>query len=149
MALKFNGAWRFNPPEDGRFVNRTIPWSLLEELAAMINRIATQGIRQDVLEHFKRHFCTAVGTTNVRSSNESWAETDLRSRMDDAANNAPLFLEAFFDACEELRKRHPNWFVPDQDLINPVLGKYNLGYVINPPHLVCREQETPPVETVC
>jgi hypothetical protein len=78
----------------------------------MISKVATQGSRQGVLEHFKGHFCAAIGTTHVRSSNEGWAETDLTSFMHNASENAPLFIEAFFDACESLRNHYPEWFVP-------------------------------------
>ena len=66
MVLKFNTAWRFNPPEDGRFRNRTIPNDVIEELVAMINKVATQGSRKGVLEHFKLHFCIAASKTQGR-----------------------------------------------------------------------------------
>jgi hypothetical protein len=117
MALRFNGAWRFNPPEDGRYYNRSIPYDAVEEFIAMVAKVATQGRRQEVLEHFKGHFCVALGTTHFHSSNESWAETDLRNDMHSAADNAPLFLEAFFDACEDLRRRNADWFIPDATLM--------------------------------
>lgn len=143
MVLRFNGAWRFTPPEDGRYHNKTVPYGAVEEFVAMINKVATQGDRWGVLEHFKGHFCAAIGTTHVRSSNESWAETDLSNYMHSAADNAPLFIEAFFDACVDLRNRHPDWFVPDKALINPVLNKHSVGFEIRPPDLVPREHETP------
>ncbi|WP_295626499.1 hypothetical protein [uncultured Nitrosomonas sp.] len=141
MVLKFNGAWRFSPPEDGRFVNKSLPTSVIEEFQAMISKVATQGdYRQGVLEHFKRHFCSATGTTHVRSSDESWAETDLKRIMHNAADNAPLFIEAFFDACSNLRNRSPEWFLPDHEMINKVLSNHRIGYEVQPPNLVMREQ---------
>lgn len=143
MVLKFNSAWRFAPPGDGRFLNKSVPDGAVDEFSAMISKVATQGGRQGVLEHFKGHFCAAIGTTHVRSSNESWAETDLTNFMRSAADNAPLFIEAFFDACESLRNRCPEWFVPDHVMINTVLGKYSVGYEIQPPNLLMREEAVP------
>ena len=49
MVLKFNAAWRFNPPEDGHFRNKTIPHYMIEELIAMINKVATQGSERESL----------------------------------------------------------------------------------------------------
>lgn len=145
MVLKYNAAWRFNPPEDGRYRNKTVPSEAVKECFAMILKIATQGSRQNVLEHFKDHFSAASGISCVPSSDESWAETDLRGYMDRAADNAPLFIEAFFDACEDLRKRCPDWSIPDAMMINRVLTKHSIGYGVHPPDLIAREQQTPPV----
>ncbi len=99
MPLKFNGAWRFHPPVDGTFVNQVFPEAAIEDCVALIMRVATQSDRQQVLEHFKTYFCRASGATPVRSSNASWAETDLWHYAREAAQNAPLFIEAFYDAC--------------------------------------------------
>ncbi|MBI5909162.1 MAG: hypothetical protein HY848_04320 [Betaproteobacteria bacterium] len=143
VVLRFNGAWRFTPPEDGHFQNSAIPASAVDAFIGMVSKVATQGRRQDVLEHFKGHFCAAIGTTHVRSSSESWAETDLTSYMRSAADNAPVFIEAFFDACEELRDRDPDWFVPDTNMINAILAKHEIGYEIRPPELLLREREAP------
>jgi hypothetical protein len=111
----------------------------------MVAKVATQDSRQGILEHFKSHFCGALGTAHSRSFNESWAESDLRDVMHSAADNAPLFIEAFFDACEDLRRRNRDWFVPDPTLINPILIKHGIGYDIRPPDLLLREHETQPV----
>lgn len=145
MVLKFKGAWRFEPPENGHYSNKTIPDSAVEDFFAIIKKVATQGRRQQVLEHFKGHFCTVIGTTHVWSSDEGWAETDLKSYMDNAADNAPLFIEAFFDACEELRKHNPEWFLPENTLINQILSKHDIGYEVRPPDLILRENEVAPV----
>ena len=146
MALKFNGAWRFEPPPDSTFQNRVIPADAVNEFVALIGKVATQGDRQDVLEHFKGYFCDAVGTTHVRSSSVSWAETDLRNYMRQAAENAPLFIEAFFDACEAFRRQNPDYFVPDAAIINRVLSKHGIGYEVRPPELILREEAPPLVE---
>lgn len=145
MVLKFNAAWRFNPPEDGHFRNKTIPYDIIEELVAMINKVATQGSRKGVLEHFKLHFSIAANKSHVKSSDESWAESDLKRDMDEVRNNAPLFIEAFYDALEGLRKRCPDWFIPDENMINQVLNKYEVGYAVQSSNLVLREREVPPI----
>lgn len=148
MPLKFNGAWRFQPPVNGQFQNATIPDAAVEDFYMLIMKVATQGKRQEILEHFKGYFCKAAGTTHVWSSNVSWAETDLEHYMSVAAQNAPLFLEAFFDACEELYQSNPEYAVPDTKMINEVCVKHGIGYEIRPPCLVLREKNEPPLVTV-
>lgn len=138
MVLKYNAAWRFSPPQDGAFLNNSIPYEALEEFMALISRVATQGGRKGVLEHFKGHFSAAAGQSHVKSSNESWAESDLTSLMRNASENSPLFIEAMFDACESLHSRCPDWFVPDQSMINTVLSKHKIGYEIQSSNLLLR-----------
>jgi hypothetical protein len=46
------------------------------------------------------------------SSNESWAASDLDRVMDEAAANGPLFINAFYTACEQLKQRRPKWRCP-------------------------------------
>jgi hypothetical protein len=46
--LKFTGAWRFDPPG-------IISTGVVNEFSDLIGRIATQGDRQDILEHFKAY----------------------------------------------------------------------------------------------
>ncbi|MFO1315460.1 MAG: hypothetical protein U1F58_07625 [Burkholderiales bacterium] len=143
MALKFAGAWRFEPPPDGKFRNKEIPGEAVGEFSGMIAKIATQGDRWRILEYFKGHYCAAIGATHYRSSSESWAETDLDRTMSSATDNAPLFVEAFFDACEGIGRDHPDWFVPDADMINRVLRKHEIGYEIRDHELLLREQAAP------
>jgi hypothetical protein len=65
--------------------------------------------------------------------------------MGQAADNAPLFLEAFYDACESFRGRAAQYFAPDAAMINEVCSRHEIGYAINPPNLVLREVVTPMV----
>jgi len=113
----------------------------VREFRAMIDKTATQGSRQSVLEHFKGYFCAVVGEPHVWSSSESWADTDLSTYMSAAAKNAPLFLEAFHDACESLRK-HDDLFAPDAGMINETCDQNSIGYIIQPPKLVPRSSAT-------
>ncbi len=129
--LRFNSAWRFTTP--GK-----IPQEVVSEFSCLIGKIAAQGARQAVLEHFKRFFAGAAGTTSSWSSSESWAESDLDSYMNEAAMNAPLFVEAFYDACESLSRAHPEHGLPDLAMINRVLAIHNAGYQIHPPQLIAQ-----------
>jgi hypothetical protein len=139
MSLKFNGAWRFDPPPDGLFVNTVIPAGVVEECLDLVRKVATQGDRQSALEHFKGFFCRATGVTHVWSSNESWAETDVEHHAREAAHNAPLFIEAFYDACRAFAGSDPDVFAPDANMINGLLAKHKVGYEIKPPRLEMRE----------
>jgi len=144
MPLRFNAAWRFTPPSDGRFRNSSMPKSALEECINMIMKVAAQGgsgIEHSILEHFKKFFCRACGTTYVSSSNASWAESDLRHHARQASLNAPLFIDAFFDACKSCV--YGDIFAPDADIINIMLSKHDVGFEIRPPHLILREAEAP------
>lgn len=149
MPLKFPGAWRFKPPPDGRFVNQVVPAGAVEDCIELIMKVAPQGDRQEVLEHFKGYFCTACGASHIWSSSHSWAETDLWTYAREAAANAPLFIEAFYDACESFGGDDADAWAPDVDMINEILAKHGIGYVITPPRLEPRENAVPivPVAT--
>jgi hypothetical protein len=116
--LKFNPAWRFQSPGP-------LPLTMAHALSDMIGRIATQGDRWRVLEHFKGHFATAVGVSAAYSTSESWAETDLDRYLGRAAENAPLCIEAFVDGCSTLAAQNPSITVPDLALINQ--GSYRVS----------------------
>ncbi len=135
--LKFDPSWRFEPPPNGRYKNKAIPPEAIRDFDSLIRKVTTQGNRWYMLEHFKGAFSRSAGQTHFRSSSEGWAESDLSSAMSQAAENAPLFLEAFYDACEELRQR--DLFAPDVAMINSVCRKHEIGYELNPPVLLLRE----------
>jgi hypothetical protein len=134
MPLKFPGAWRFTPPADGDFINASMPASAVGEFCDVIDKLRNDKSRWWMLEHFKSHF-----GASSRSSTESWAYSDLMSAMDRAAGNAPMFIESFYDACEELRNDSDEWFVPDVSFLNAILAKHNVGYETRPPDLLPRE----------
>ncbi|NCT74902.1 MAG: hypothetical protein GXC78_10240 [Chitinophagaceae bacterium] len=122
--LHFDSSWRFESP--GK-----IPPGIESEFGDIIRKIAAG--KQDVLEHFKSYFATASGSTSSWSSSASWADSDLGNYMGQAAENSALFIEAFYDACESLRGKHP---VPDLQYINRLLSKYEANYRIEPPNLI-------------
>ena len=143
MPLKFKGEWRFTPPPDGKFRNQRMPGGAVEACIDLIMKVATQGKRQEALEHFKGYFCEASGATHVWSSSVSWSETDLRTYAEQAAQNAPLFIEAFYDACQAFAGDDPDLYAPDAAKINALLVEHDVGYEIRPPRLVLREKEAP------
>jgi hypothetical protein len=126
--LKFDKQWRFDSPGD-------IPGGVISAFQDFIGVIGNQGSRRDTLEHFKSYFAGAAGISSSWSSTESWAESDLYDYMQRAAANAPLFIEAFYDGCESLRKAEPDYAIPDVPRINRVLAEHSTGYKIDPPHL--------------
>lgn len=159
--LKFEQKWRFHPPQDGKFINKTIPNEAVEEFFGWINRIIQSlqyNRRKWVLEHFKKVFSVAIGKPNYPSSSADWAESDLLSVMRDVSqDNAPIFIEAFWDGCQSLKNRlyHSdleNLLLPDQDIINSLLQKHKIGYRIQSNELklleetgVLIEVEDPPI----
>ncbi len=140
--LRFNGAWRVRPPTDSEWLTQAIPGGAVEAFRSLINQVATQGDRQDILEHFKGGFSAAAGLPHSRSSSVGWAESDLEEYMGQAARNAPLFIEAFFDACKALQAGKEDYCAPDAELINTVCLEHRIGYEIRPPDLVLRGEFT-------
>ena len=129
--LKFNGAWRFDSP--GSVSN-----GVVSALSDLIGKIASQGDRQTILEHFKSYFAGASGTTTSWSSSAGWAETDLDAYMRQVAANEPLFIEAFHDACQTLNKTYPDIAIPDWNWINRLLTENGAKFEIQPPNLILR-----------
>jgi hypothetical protein len=139
VTLKFPPAWRFRPPTSDVLNTLTIPDEAIGEFMGLVKKVVTQGDRQEFLEHFKVHFSIANGTTPLNSSNASWAETDLLRLMEDAATNPPLFLEAYYDACEAIRRWPGDLFAPDAEIINEVCRTHGIGYELRPPALILKD----------
>ena len=51
--------------------------------------------------------------------------------MNQAANNEPLFIEAFYDACENLKEQDPDLAIPDVRVINRLLAKHGAKFEIS------------------
>lgn len=96
--LQFDSTLRYTSPSE-------FPSDLLDDVfSEVIMRVAIQADLQMIYELFKRRFAQASGRTASRSSSESWAESDLRSYMQHAADNAPLFVEALYDAMSDVAR---------------------------------------------
>lgn len=137
MPLEFDPSWRFEAPPG------EVPNELVDEFSKLIARIATHRPGQSTLEHFKGYFAAAAGTTSTRSSNPGWAQSDLDSYMQRASRNVPLFIAAFFDGCEALRREGVD--VPKVDLINRLIAENEVPYGIDPPELIFVGQGVAPV----
>jgi hypothetical protein len=129
--LKFNGLWRFTSPGP-------IAAGVSNDFYNLIGKVVAQGNRRQLLEHFKTYFAGAAGMV---CSDEGWADTDLRRYMDQATENAPLFIEAFYGACVSLRTSDDT-HTPDAAMINQILAKHDAGYKIEPPDLVVLREQT-------
>jgi hypothetical protein len=131
MPLKFPATWRFESPGP-------LPQGVSRDFSDLIGKITTQGDAWSILEDFKGHFASAAGYAASGSSSMSWAQSDLDSAMGHAQENAPLFIEAFYNGCEEQRKAGLG--VPDVAFINRILAKHDAGFEIRPPDLVALKQ---------
>lgn len=139
--LKFEDPqWRFRSPAE-------IPSDAIGEFLGLISRIATQAENaQEVYEEFKSQFAPATSRQHVWSSSESWAFSDLSEMMFAAAENTPVFIEAFFDACQSIQKDYEDWAAPGPEEINTLCQRFNVGYVIDPPNLRRSGEGEPLVE---
>lgn len=123
MALQFPNEWRFND-DLGR-----MPAGAVAELTGLIEKVATSAPNaKSVYEAVKHRF----GNVN-NSSNESWAQSDMRDAIGSAELNTPEFIEAYWTAFTEMGDAVPT---PPPEKINAILRKHSVGYVINPPHLM-------------
>lgn len=134
--LQFESAWRFSSPGAASEATAEAIWSL-------VGKVMAQTDDQAIIEHFKRHFAAAAGEVAVVSSSRSWARSDLRTHFDDAAKNAPLFLEGFYEACRELSEREPPLSTPPLELMNQTLSQTGAGFQYDPPRLVSTQGYTP------
>lgn len=133
--VKFEGKWRYDPPGP-------LPREAVLAFDTLIGKVAAQGNRKAILEHFKRHFAGASGTTASCSSSESWAEADLNNLLWAAADNAPLFIEAFYEGCAALRS-DLDFTLPDIGRMNRILAEHKAGYRIEPPYIVATNVHEP------
>jgi hypothetical protein len=136
-VLNFDPSWRLMSP--GK-----IAGSVINDLTGLIRRVAAQhGNRQHIVEHYKGYFADAANRPHHHSSSLSWAETDLEAYMREAGENAPMFIEAFYDAGEALKNLREGIAVPDVTMINHVLSTHDAGYEVSPPQLIARRAQTP------
>ena len=138
--LKLQSEWRFNSPG-------SMAIEAVNEFDVLVHKVASQGQQWGMLEHFKSYFSKAVGLTASISSSESWAASDLDNYMTQAAENAPLFIAAFYDACVAAQEGDPEISIPDVSVINRLLAKHAVGYELRPPQLLSLDpQQTIPVQ---
>lgn len=105
------------------------------EFLELVIRVAAQSDhRQAVVERFKGAFCGAVGASHAWSSSAPWAESDLQTYMEAATENPPMFLEAFWTACESVRETD-DLVVPDLELVNELCRRFDIKFRLAPPRI--------------
>lgn len=127
--LNFDKSWRFKSPGP-------IPEGVVQEFYGLIGKIATQGDTWSAVEQCKNRFGGVI-----RSSSLDWAWSDLSQLMDSSAENAPLFIESFWNCCEDLEQSGLG--VPDVPIINAILAEHDAGYEIQLPNLIATRSYTP------
>jgi len=126
--MKLQPGWRYGNPGG-------LDVGAVNAFSDLVGRVASQGGRFGIIEDFKRDFCGPAGRPYSMSSSESWAESDLYELMRQAAANAPLFIEAFYDGCQKLAQKD-GLDVPDAIVINRILHDHHAGYEIHGDTLV-------------
>lgn len=133
MGLTMPTAWRYGSPG-------AMPPVAANAFNSLVHTIAGQSDSSwSIFELFKAKF--NGGYSN--SSSESWAISDLHTGMMAAAENAPAFISAFWDGCEQVRADYPEVGLPDADVINQILYEHELPYELRPPALLARHPQTP------
>ncbi|MGB7399031.1 hypothetical protein [Castellaniella sp.] len=127
--LNFDQSWRFKGPGP-------IPQGVVCDFLDLIEKIAAQDDVWSTVEQCKTRF-GGIG----RSSNLDWAWTDLSRLMDSSAENAPVFIEAFWNCREDLARSGLG--VPDVHIINAILAEHDAGYEIRPPALIATRAYAP------
>lgn len=113
--------WRFRSPGP-------INTQAMNACNSLVHTIASQSESSwGIFELFKSKF----GGSGW-SSSESWAIGDLHSLMAAMADNAPAFIAAFWDGCEEVRGQYPEVGLPDVDIVNGILFDHGVPYEIRP-----------------
>ena len=128
--LQFEPSWRFTSPGP-------IPRPVVQAFYGFVEKIAGQGETWSIVEKFKYYFSGGMGS----SSSLSWAWSDLSDCMYRAAENAPLFIEAFYKCCSDCEAS--GFGVPDLTLINSVLAEHKACYELRPPYLVATNDYMP------
>lgn len=130
QMLQFDPNWRFTSPGP-------LPPPAVHAFFDFIDKIASQGHAWTIVEKFKERFVGGTG----RSSSLDWAWSDLDKQMGRAAENAPVFIESFYNCCMDCRAL--GLTVPPVDLINKMLAEHKAGYKISPPYLLATQDYTP------
>jgi hypothetical protein len=127
------------PPPDGTYINGSISSDAVDEFFTFAKLTAQRGDAEEIYYIFRATFSEALGMPRYKSSSLYFAPGDAKLAMEDAANNAPVFIAAFYRACCEVMDRFGASNAPDVAAINRLLEKHRIGYVIDPPHLRLRD----------
>lgn len=123
-----------------------LPNAAVQDFLLLARRIDSGINRQYVFEVFKRAFCRVSGEPYYSSSNAGWAESDLSATANKAAENAPGFIQAFVDTCEDLK--NDGSIVPDYTLVNHLLNQHHVPFRIESGELVVSSDFVAPPEAL-
>lgn len=141
MDLNFDIAWELTPPLDGTYINSKIPSQALEQCFLLLQKAANRtNDAEEVYYLIRAEFSGAMGHPIYRSSSMYFAPGDAREAMERATENAPVFIAAYYGACKKIKKQFGTKAAPSVPVINRLLELHRLGYVIEPPNLVLRDQ---------
>jgi len=134
--LQFNNQWRYYPPG-------TIDKKIINDIFNnVISPIKTNIEKQEIYEIFKRHFAGQTGGPTGRSSDESWAQSDLYTAMYRCGEkNVALFAEALYDGLMEIESGGKTSAIPPWEYINASLAPS--GFAISPPYLIASDNYVP------
>lgn len=125
--------WRYGSPG-------AMPPFAVNAFNSLVHAIAGQSESSwAIFELFKAKFSGGYS----RSSSESWAISDLHTAMMSAANNAPVFISAFWDGCTQVQASHPEVGLPDADVVNQILYEHEVPFEVRPPALLARHPQAP------
>jgi hypothetical protein len=123
-------------PADWRFGNPgALSFDAMNGFHTLVLKVTGQGSSWDILEVFKTRF---TGSSS-RSTNASWAGTDLFEAMNIARLNAPTFIDAFWAGLEDVATKYPSHGIPNLRTVNAILVTHSEPYEITPPRLILRQ----------
>ena len=141
MDLTFDIAWEVMPPADGKYVNSKIPADAFEQFVEILTRTANRtGDPEEVFYVVRAEFSKTMGQPVYRSTSLYFAPGDARMAMERAADNAPLFIAALYSVCKKIKKQFGSRSAPSVPAMNKLLEIHRLGYIIQPPNLILRDQ---------
>lgn len=141
MGLNFDIAWELTAPPDGSYINSKIPSEAVERFFLVLTRSANRTPdAEEVFFIIRSEFNEASGVPVYRSSSMKFAPGDAKEAMDRAAENAPIFISAFYGTCQKIEEQFGSKAAPSVAVMNRLLEIHHIGYVIDPPSLLLREQ---------
>jgi len=102
--------------------------AVVNEFLSLMKKVSAPIGKQQVIEIYKQHLCKVSGDYYAKSSSLDWAESDMNTQAHNAANDAPNFIAAVYDAFEELQKFGA--VVPQERNINQVLANHQQHFEI-------------------
>ncbi len=125
MGLIYPGESKYSTAEN----SDVVPTDAVDEFFALALQIASSAdLRKSILELFKSHSASFHGKTYSSSSSYNWAESDLSSLMQECAERAPTFIDAYWTSVSKTQQTGIP--TPGVEYLNSILTKHGIPYVI-------------------